>query len=185
MTARRTGSATRDSSRDGQLHKRATIPTPLNGPPALELAPGQQHPQPTGARDHAHKWAQQGENGHASTSHGHGPLLPPHGQHGRHQDPSRPGRCLSSSSPNNPALPPVLFYPLELSHQIPPLPVSLLDTITEPCSLLLVQELLWPWQCGSAGWSTVQTGPWSRQVQEPTNQCFSPDVLSLPPFPPL
>ena len=49
----RTGSATRGSGRDHQHHSRTTIPNPLNGPPALGLVPGQQHPQPTDARDSA------------------------------------------------------------------------------------------------------------------------------------
>lgn len=97
------------------------------------------HPQVPGTM---HKCAQWGGNGHALTNHRHRPLLPPRGQHGRHQQSSQGGRRLSSSSPNNPALPPALFYALELLHQIPPLPVSSPEIITEPCSFLLVQELL-------------------------------------------
>lgn len=60
------------------------------------------------------------------TSHGHGPLLPPCGQHGKPQDPSQPGRSISpsNSSLNDPAPPsaPFLlrtFPPRALPGQLP------------------------------------------------------------------
>lgn len=83
-------------------------------------------------------------NDHALTNHGHGPLLPPRGQHGRPQDPSRPRRSTSPSLYTFPSL--KTFSPRTLPGQLPGLKPQgrKLKGAPEPWSFFLVQKPLRP-----------------------------------------